>query len=57
MTGRQSGTQRGGVSILALASIDGRGHLDATPTHVGRRVVERAGQDLIFASPARSHYR
>ena len=49
---RQGRAQDGGVGALALPAIDGGGHLDATPTHLGRLIVEGGGQDFILARAA-----
>ena len=52
----QGGAQSGGVGTLALTSINGGRHLDPAPAHVGRRIVERGSQDLIFASATGAHH-
>src|SRR5208283_5592060 len=52
----QGGAQSGGVSTLALPSIDGGRHLHPAPAHVGRWVVERGSQDLVFAGSAGAHH-
>ena len=45
------------MGTLALASIDGGCHFYAAPTHIGQGVVERGGQNFVFAGPSRAHHR
>jgi hypothetical protein len=48
----QGRAQNGGVRALALAAIDGGGDLDAATAHVRRLIVERGGEDFVFAGAA-----